>query len=1068
MVAVLMATRLIDVPFTSGIDESVDATLAPLPAMTELVNYRLTRAGRLEHRLGMQSVGVSVAVNSGTGARPNANQAQAISGRMLVAGGHAYTDAALGEWVCNGSVSRFVPWESYQALGNSVHSYSNPTCASVFGFLVCGASQGSSSVATGGVDVKIFDERTGALVWTQRTGQAAGAPDNRGRVVACGANAVVVTQDLATGLIGSTNMTLTSLPYAGFPAVTNWVAAIAASGFDAAADADDTYIASYHSGVNVVLAKVGATGHSISASVAIPAGGALAAYTTCLRVGNFYYLAWMNAGGAPPDIRCAVFDLNLVQIGVTQIVATVPATTLSGHNFRPVLGRFASASVIVGWMDSYVVAGPPNFATYRTTFRAVTSTAALSTTYGPFYGSLLASKPFNNSSSLFSEATAQPCVWLANYNPNVAELDRSHFLVTLGTNTDSSITWEMSASPSRAIGFGALFGPTTQVSEVARSTAAGPVYWQTTLMEGIRGLGTANVQARTQVYRFGDAVSSMRARTRCVVSAAGSQVVLGGAPRYFDNSWMTEIGSAHGPIVITARPTTGGSMTGGKTYRYVFVLEYFDARGQRQLSYVSSPTSVTLAALDTLVQFEILAPGIWANPNAGGISDSRRIVVRAYRTAGDVGTVFRFTPCVTGPNGMPAGPMAANGRATYSDESADATIAANEAIYVQVGNALSNYRAPPCTFGCEHEGRLIVAGGWDRSAYVASKLFFAGEGIQFTESASFTDVCPEPITGCASLDGSLVLFAERAIYVVSGDGPTDDGAGSFNKPRRLPGRVGCMDWRSVVTNEEGIFFRGADGLYQLPRGLAAPVFLGNIREVLRLFPETLGAATVTRAVSPSVSDHDSERVVAWLVGDAESPEEVAIFVLSLATKAFSRVSLPTLGALPHVVMGAWQDMANGSDALAFALETIDTAKQQSLLAENTGSGYDQDIDGSYTPLLAGSWKTGKIFPFGFGGRGSIRSIRLVGECLAATTLTPTVYADSDTSGYASSALSFAPGRFAVEIPFRRRDLAWVQIAVADPTSGSENRGAGLRFNGLALEVEMEAGLHRTAPSERSI
>ena len=120
------------------------------------------------------------------------------------------------------------------------------------------------------------------------------------------------------------------------------------------------------------------------------------------------------------------------------------------------------------------------------------------------------------------------------------------------------------------------------------------------------------------------------------------------------------------------------------------------------------------------------------------------------------------------------------------------------------------------------------------------------------------------------------------------------------------------------------------------------------------------------------------------------------------------------------------------------------------------------------PLLAGSWRTGKIFPFGFGGRGAVRKVRLVGECLSPTTLTPTVYTSDNDAGYTSAPLSFTVGRFSKEIDLRRQDLAWLQIAVADPTTGSANRGAGLRFNGIVLEVEMEPGLHRSSPTDRSI
>jgi hypothetical protein len=543
--------------------------------------------------------------------------------------------------------------------------------------------------------------------------------------------------------------------------------------------------------------------------------------------------------------------------------------------------------------------------------------------------------------------------------------------------------------------------------------------------------------------------------------------VLGGAPRYFDGDRLIEIGISHGPAVVSATPAATGSMSPGD-YIYVFVIEYFDARGQRHLSYVSSPFAVTVGAGEAQVNFELLLPALWAHPNATDLDDSRQPVLRAYRTSNN-GTVFRFAPDTVDPNGALAGLLPSRGLVSYQDTNSDTDIAANEAVYVQVGNALSNYRAPPCRFGCEHEGRLVTAGGWNPSEYIVSKLFFAGEGIQFTESASFRDVCPEPITGIASLDGSLVLFAERGVYVVNGDGPTDDGVGSFSKPRKLPGRVGCVDWRSVVTTDAGAWFRSADGMYLLPRGLAAPQFVGApIKNKLRNYPETLGAVTVTRAVSREISDCDSEQVIAWLVGDAEEPTAVAIFMFSLATQSWSQVALPSSAGNLQNVIGVWTDLINGTDVIAFAREELVSGTPGSILVENPGTDYDQDISDSFEPLLNGSWRTGKIFPFGFGGRGTIRSLRLVGECHSATTLAPTVYSDANASGYASGALTFEAGRFAKEIQLRQKDIEWIQVGVADPTTGAGNRGAGLRFNGLALEVEMDPGLIRSPAANRSI
>lgn len=1054
----------IDLPFTKGIDESVDETVLGPPGMTELVNYRLTRAGRLEHRLGVVDVPFTDTIATTTGDDPDAAKTQALSGRLLAAGGHGYVCTGGGSWACVGSVPRFVPTESYQGVQGSPYNYRSPSCTSAAGYLVVLAQLDD---AVNGQYVSIFDEVTGTKVWSDAFGTGGGNL-NIGRVVTCGTTVVVVYQDLATGDIYATKMDLSVTPFAGFPAGTFITTAAAGSGFDACPVSNTTFAISYETTLGLAaMALVTASTFAVAA-INADTDGAGAKLTTCLSINNgvYNFLVWMNTGTRA--IIGAVFNASMVQIGTRATLGSAPGTLFSNDNFHPVIGRGGDLVAMVAWTDSYTTG---TYRTFRTSFAGLDNTSASVGTYGVIYGYGLASKPFR-SGEVMQGTSAPAAIWLANHMSGTTALDRSYFLMLLdqfeSTSNNAAGTLELSAAPSAALPVIELLGQTIQVSEVVQSTASGQKHWQTVLTEAFRGLGTADVQAKAQVYRFAEAAQSGRARTRCVVPAQGSLVLLGGQSRYFDTDALVELGIPHGVSVSQGTPAATGGMTAGGTYRYVFVLEYIDGQGQRHLSYASDPYTVTLGGGDGQVNFELQVPSLWAFPNTATLEDERKIVVRAYRTSNN-GTVFRYAPETSAPNGMFAGPLVSRARVQYQDVNSDTDIAGNEALYTQVGNALSNYRAPACRFGCEHEGRLVVAGGWNPSEYIASKLFFAGEGIQFTESSAFRDTCPEPITGCASLDGTLVLFAERGIYAVNGDGPTDDGVGAFSKPRRLPGIVGCVDWRSVLTTDAGVFFRSRDGLYLLPRGLAAPQFVGApIRHKLRMFPETLGCAIVTRAVSEDVTDADSEQIAAWLVADAEPPTAVKIYTLSLTTQTWAEIRLPEDAANLQQVIGTWTDIANGTDVLGFARETIEAAEFGSLFVENPGTGYDEDVGGGFEPLLNGSWKTGKIFPFGFGGRGSIRSVRLVGDCLHATTLTPTIYSDAEPAGYVSTALNFAAGRFAVEVPFRRKDLAWIQVGVADPTTGDANRGAGLRFNGLALEVEMEPGLHRSNPTNRSI
>ncbi len=1040
-----MPTRLIDLPFTSGLNEAVDETVAQLPTMTELMNYRLTRAGRLEHRLGVKEVPLTPM--SVTGQMGVETESQSVDGNLLLAGGRGFFWAN-GAWSPVGTVSQYQPCSSFSALVSSGTDFTHPSCAVGAGYIGVVSRE---LTATPVVQIRIFDEETRELCFDTSKGVTSGfGADNRGRVLMTSTSIIVVRQNTATGFVYGERMALTK-PFPLFGAPVNMVSASATTGFDVFLVDDTQFLLVYWLGGEVIIHLRSTANFALIDSLDIAEAGDC--FVTCTAVGSRYFISWVNTVSG--NWRCATLDTALTQVG-----ATLTLSSALAFFSRPTICDYGDGSSAM----AFVTRDTPSvsYTDYQVLSHKLLATGADGVASGVLDGYYLTSKAFC-SPSPFGDAR-RPAAWVANHNPNTSEVDRSSFLVSFFGATFVDTVLQLSASPSKAPD---VLSATDWLPEVAQGSGA---EWHVAMRESFRGLATATPQTRTQLYSFAYASRSVSARSLATVSGNGQTVVLGGAPRFFDGARLCELGMAHGPTVLAAASSAGtGSLVAGSTYRYVFVVEYFDANGNRQLSYPSLPYSFTVGGGDNTVDVTVDVPLVYANPDNNNTSSLRSAVVRAYRTTANSGTVYRYSPQDSAPNGVPISyATGAAGVVTFTDVASDAEISANEAVYVQVGNARSNYRAPPCRFGCEHEGRLAVSGGWNPSEVNVSKLFFPGEGIQFADDVAFTLTNPEPVTGLASLDGSLVIFCRRSIYTVSGDGPTDDGAGSFTSPRKLPGRIGCIDWRSVVTREDGVYFRAADGLYMLPRGLASPTFVGAaIKEKLRQYPVTLGAATATRTVSAAVDDHDSEQVLAWLVADAEDPTSTAIFVLSLATSAWTEVALPeNLGNL-HTVIGVWRDAVESSDVLAFLRRELAAVESACFLVEDVGTTYYRDISDSFEPLLAGYWQTGKLFPFGFGGRGSIRTIRLVGDCLGATTLTPTIYSDDDAAGYVSDTLTFAPGRFAVEIPFRRRDLAWIQIRVDDPTSGSGNRGAGLRFNGLALEVEMEGGLHRTTPNERS-
>jgi hypothetical protein len=98
-----------------------------------------------------------------------------------------------------------------------------------------------------------------------------------------------------------------------------------------------------------------------------------------------------------------------------------------------------------------------------------------------------------------------------------------------------------------------------------------------------------------------------------------------------------------------------------------------------------------------------------------------------------------------------------------------------------------------------------------------SKLRVTGEALAFNDALTITvDSGDGPITGLATMADNLIVFRERQIYIVGGDGPDNVGlGGEFTPSRIISEDVGCTEQRSIVRIPTGILFKSAKGIYLL-------------------------------------------------------------------------------------------------------------------------------------------------------------------------------------------------------------------------------------------------------------
>jgi hypothetical protein len=206
----------------------------------------------------------------------------------------------------------------------------------------------------------------------------------------------------------------------------------------------------------------------------------------------------------------------------------------------------------------------------------------------------------------------------------------------------------------------------------------------------------------------------------------------------------------------------------------------------------------------------------------------------------------------------------------YTDSNED-----GEVLYT-TGDVLANGCPPSARFLMEHGGRLWAASGTSKNTVQASKTINDTLGVEWNSLDSFKVVLPDEVTGMAPMDSAAVLFTESGVFVVHGTGPDLGGVGSFSEPQQLPCSNGCINHRSVIATNAGVFFQSRRGLEYVPRGFGSPVFAGeSVRDTTDAYPHCFGVAQSTY-----------DGTVRWLMGLAESSGGAVVVVFDPRTQAW--------------------------------------------------------------------------------------------------------------------------------------------------------------------------------------
>jgi hypothetical protein len=324
---------------------------------------------------------------------------------------------------------------------------------------------------------------------------------------------------------------------------------------------------------------------------------------------------------------------------------------------------------------------------------------------------------------------------------------------------------------------------------------------------------TVDILAGVQVVIGGDTMLPAQAAL-----SAGQLIIAQGAVVQIDR-FQTEVGFWGDPDIRNLTNAAGGSLTSGAVYGYSALFEWIDGSGNIHRSRPSpseilspNPSAGNLSAQLDLKNLSAVTE--WGTRGVGSFGDgkSRDARVFIYRTEGD-GPTHRFladasdVPIFDGVNRHEEFTQ-------KTDGIADTDIANNEILYTESGE-LENRAPPASNIIVAAKNRIFIVSSEDPTVIWFSKERIDGVGLSFAAELTINISEGGPITGLAELNGELVVFKERAIYVVAGDGPDARGVGSFSLPRRIHNSVGCVHRNSVVGFQGGVFFKSKRGFYTI-------------------------------------------------------------------------------------------------------------------------------------------------------------------------------------------------------------------------------------------------------------
>lgn len=408
----------------------------------------------------------------------------------------------------------------------------------------------------------------------------------------------------------------------------------------------------------------------------------------------------------------------------------------------------------------------------------------------------------------------------------------------------------------------------------AANTSGNPVQVSTisSTQYVVPGVETDTVEPKTHIH----AVICDFDHPGCgkVVGLGNLAYVVGGMLQCFDGSRLFEAGYSIYPVCGSVTVNAGGSLGAGGYY-WNATYEWPDARGNMHRSAPSADTASVTAAANDYGNFDVVGLMLTNKQRIGNAVPPVRIV--PYRSKVNGTVLFRSPERTSSTTLSPFNDVSdADSLFAVVDGQSDANIGDNPIIYTS-GGVLDGVM-PPCLRDIAAWKNRLFGIGEDGQTIWYSTEWEDGVAPWFNETLTFSVSDDDrELVAIAAMDDKLVLFKERAVYVVTGEPHQSNGLGSSLLVEKISNEAGCSDLRSVVRGPDGIYFQSSRGITLLTRDLRVEFIGSPVQATLAGYPNVISACL-----------HDKQSEVLFLCTYLNSSTDAIVLAYNYFWKVWIR------------------------------------------------------------------------------------------------------------------------------------------------------------------------------------